>query len=122
MMTTQRVICNTGTLAPYQPTDDSPWNAQRVRHLFRRVGWGVRQEDIPAHLAAHPRDLVEEMIAAAKSQPTIAPPEWAECSGCISLRAASAARSAASGSATSLPAASRVAASSRASLELLRKS
>ena len=39
MMITEN--CATGTLAPYVPGTDTPWNVARVQHLYRRLGYGI---------------------------------------------------------------------------------
>jgi len=34
-------ICNTSGIQPYVPSADMPWNAKRVKHLYRRAGFGA---------------------------------------------------------------------------------
>ena len=61
--------CINGTLAPYTESDDQPWNARRVRHLYNRLGNGANIDEVTAGLALSPADLVDAMIDAAIAVP-----------------------------------------------------
>ncbi|MEY4204663.1 MAG: hypothetical protein RL013_2367, partial [Bacteroidota bacterium] len=37
-------------LAPYVPSASKPWDARRVAHLYRRLGFGASLEQIEAGL------------------------------------------------------------------------
>ena len=34
--------CNTSTLQPYVPSATNPWNEERVRHVYRRLGYDAK--------------------------------------------------------------------------------
>jgi len=36
--------CITSNLAAYQPTAQNPWNEERVRHAYRRLGYDANKE------------------------------------------------------------------------------
>ncbi|MCB0569451.1 MAG: DUF1800 domain-containing protein [Phaeodactylibacter sp.] len=75
MLTT--VNCATGTLAPYVPSVDVPWNKQRVMHLYRRMGFGATPAMIEAALQMSPSDLADSIIDEAAALPPSPEPEWA---------------------------------------------
>ncbi|MFN0015032.1 MAG: DUF1800 family protein [Saprospiraceae bacterium] len=69
------------TLDPYQPTPGKPWNARRVAHLYRRIGFGATLEQINQGLALDPSALVDQLLntAAALSAPPVPQPEdWSQ--------------------------------------------
>jgi len=65
------------SLDPYVPTTDKPWNARRVAHLYRRLGFGATIEDIQQGLQMTPSDLVDQLLDTAAALPPPAPPAWA---------------------------------------------
>lgn len=69
--------CVTGTLAPYVPSTDIPWDERRAKHLFRRMGFGASPEELTAALSQNPTDLVDSMVDAAIALPLAEEPEWA---------------------------------------------
>lgn len=69
--------CATGTIAPYIPSVERPWNKQRVLHLYRRMGFGARPDQIETALGQNPADLVEAIIDDAINLPLAPEPEWA---------------------------------------------
>ncbi len=69
--------CVTGTLAPYEPGVDAPWNKRRIQHLYRRLGFGLRPDQLEAALDAAPSEWVDALIDAAIDKPLPAEPEWA---------------------------------------------
>lgn len=69
--------CETGSLSPYLPTTENPWNEQKVLHLFRRLGFGAPPVDIQAALAMTPSELIDSIIDDAIALPTSPAPEWA---------------------------------------------
>lgn len=78
MMITEN--CATGTLEPYVPSADKPWNKARVQHLFRRMGHGIAPEDIEGALQQDPETLVDNLINEALNLPLPDEPEWANWS------------------------------------------
>lgn len=71
------VDCVTGTLAPYMPNADAPWDKRKVMHLYRRMGFGATPEELDAALSQTPSQLVDNLIDAAIALPLPAEPEWA---------------------------------------------
>jgi len=47
---------------PWQPSQESPWNAERVRLLFRRGGLGASSEDLEYALKCSPSQVVDRML------------------------------------------------------------
>ncbi len=62
-------------LAPYEPSVDKPWNAQRVAHLYRRLGYGATYEEIEQGLLLHPGALVDRLLDQAAALPEPPPPQ-----------------------------------------------
>ncbi len=69
--------CATGTLAPYVPSEERPWNRERVQHLYRRMGFGIAAKNIAAALEESPTALVNRMIDEAINLPLPEAPYWA---------------------------------------------
>lgn len=68
--------CITGTIAPYSPTAQQPWNTQRVAHLYRRMGFGATPAQITAGLGMSPTALVDIVIDTAIALPPTPQPIW----------------------------------------------
>lgn len=68
--------CATGTLAPYVPSGAAPWNRARVRHLYRRLGYGPTLTELTAALSMSPAALVDQLIDQALALPLTPEPEW----------------------------------------------
>lgn len=64
-------------LSPYVPNAAKPWNARRVMHLYRRLGYGATQEEIKAGLLMSPSELVDKLLNEAADLDVPAPPFWA---------------------------------------------
>ena len=63
-------------LAPYVPTPDKPWNARRVAHLYRRLGFGATYAQIQQGLLLTPSALVDQLLDTAATAPLPATPTW----------------------------------------------
>lgn len=63
-------------LSPYVPSPDKPWNARRVAHLYRRLGFGASPAQIEQGLQMNPADLVDQLLDAAADLGTPDPPYW----------------------------------------------
>lgn len=63
-------------LQPYQPSASKPWNAQRVAHLYRRLGYGASLEQIQQGLQMTPGELVDQLLNAAVDLGVPDPPYW----------------------------------------------
>lgn len=64
------------SLDPYVPVPTKPWNARRVAHLYRRLGYGASIDQIQQGLAMSPSDLVDQLLDTAAALPVPAPPVW----------------------------------------------
>jgi len=53
--------------SPYQPTDENPWNLQRVVHLHRRAGFAAPWAQLQRDLASGPEDAIGELLNATAS-------------------------------------------------------
>ena len=71
------VNCTSGTLAPYAPSANWPWNRQRAAHLHRRLGFGASYQTLEQALAQEPVNMVDSLIDDALNAPLSTPPEWA---------------------------------------------
>lgn len=63
-------------LAPYVPTPDKPWNARRVAHLYRRLGFGATHAQIQQGLLMTPSALVDSLLDTAAALLPPVPPVW----------------------------------------------
>ncbi len=69
MLSTTEPFATTGPWAPYQPSDDAPWNLRRVVHLHRRAGFAVTWNEIQRDLQDGPGTSVDRLLAGkARSQ------------------------------------------------------
>ena len=69
--------CNTGTLAAFVPTAQNPWDASKVKHLYRRLGYGISNSQIASVLENSPLDVVDTLLSEAMASPMTPAPEWA---------------------------------------------
>jgi len=63
-------------LAPYVPSAAKPWNARRVAHLYRRLGFGASLQQIEAGLQMSPSDLIDQLLDTAADLGIPDPPYW----------------------------------------------
>ena len=68
--------CNTATLAPYVPTADNPWDAEKARYLYRRLGFGTTEATINIALAGTPQAAVDALLNDAINLPNTQAPVW----------------------------------------------
>ncbi len=69
--------CATGTLAPYVPSSERPWDRRRAAHIYKRLGFGANAATIDAALQQDPTTLVESIITNAIAKPLPNAPVWA---------------------------------------------
>ncbi|MCB0530693.1 MAG: DUF1800 domain-containing protein [Lewinellaceae bacterium] len=74
---TQAAKVLNNTLDPYVPSPDKPWNARRVAHLYRRLGFSATIEQIQQGLQMTPSALVDQLLNTAAALPAPTPPVWA---------------------------------------------
>lgn len=70
------MTCINGTINPYIPSAQRPWNKQRVTHIYRRLGFGATHSQLTAALSLSPSALIDSLIDTAISMPTAAAPVW----------------------------------------------
>lgn len=72
--------CNTSTLAAYTPSSGNPWNTSKVKHTFRRLGFGASMLRVDDALALTPNDLIDSLVDTAFNLPPASAPVWANWS------------------------------------------
>ncbi len=68
--------CNEATLIPYNPTVQDPWDTSKVKHVYRRLGFGAKQSDVDAALSLNPEDFIDNLLDTAAGQPSTPAPNW----------------------------------------------
>jgi len=63
-------------LLPYEPAAAKPWNARRVAHLYRRLGFGASWAQIQQGLQMSPGQLVNQLLDTAADLGPPDPPYW----------------------------------------------
>jgi len=69
--------CAAASLAIYQPSTDQPWNDLRIKHLYRRLSYGISLKDLEKARNKSPEQLVDELIDQAMTAPFSTKPQWA---------------------------------------------
>lgn len=77
-MVTTTTSCITSTLAPYIPSTDNPWNLERVRHIYRRLGYDDSKTNLESALTLSPNELIDTLVDAAVNEPALETPPWAD--------------------------------------------
>ena len=77
-MATAYLNCATGTLDTYVPSAEAPWNDQRIKHLYRRIGFGANAQMIGEAMAMTPADLVDRLIDEAVAEANWPKPTWGD--------------------------------------------
>jgi uncharacterized protein (DUF1800 family) len=70
--------CATGTLAPFVPSAERPWDKHRIMHLYRRMGFGATPLQVESALALDPADLVDQLVDEAINMPLAEEPVWSD--------------------------------------------
>ncbi len=68
--------CAIESLSKYIPSTEQPWNEQRIKHLYRRLSYGVAFSDMETAKNKTPEQLVEELIDGAMTTPFPDKPDW----------------------------------------------
>ena len=71
------VNCNEGTLSPYIPDQDNPWDISKILFLFRRIGFSVKFKEVKNYLNVNPSDLIDQIFEEALNMPVSPDPGWA---------------------------------------------
>ena len=54
--------CNTATLSPYIPSGGDPWNTSKIKHTYRRLGFGANIMEIDDALPLTPSDFIDNLV------------------------------------------------------------
>lgn len=76
METASIISCNTSTLTPYLPTNGNPWNTVKIKHIFRRLGFGASQDAVDIALSSSPSDFIDALVDGAFNLPATPTPFW----------------------------------------------
>ena len=76
METINTPSCNEATLIPYSPAAGNPWNTTKVKHIYRRLGFGASQTDVDAALSLNPENFIDSLVDTAAAQPSTQAPNW----------------------------------------------
>ncbi len=69
--------CAINSIAAYEPSPVNPWTAQKIAHLYRRLGFGASYSEIQSGLGLSPSQLVDQLIDNAIALGPPSPPPWA---------------------------------------------
>ncbi len=69
-------ICLNKSIAPFVPDAGNPWDTGRVRHLYRRIGFGVVPSMLESVLQSDPSTQVDQLVDEALARPLSPDPEW----------------------------------------------
>ncbi|RDK88370.1 DUF1800 domain-containing protein [Marinirhabdus gelatinilytica] len=69
--------CNTATLAPYTPTGQNPWDVSKIKHAYRRLGFGATILEIDDALGLTPGQFIDNIVDTAEALPPTPAPFWA---------------------------------------------
>lgn len=69
--------CIASTLQPYVPTTVNPWNEERIRHAYRRIGYDANKATISNALALSPSQLIDQLVNESLFTPNWPQPTWA---------------------------------------------
>lgn len=70
--------CITSTLEPYVPTSENPWNEQRIRHAYRRIGYDADKTMVANALALSPDAFINQLIDNALNTANYPTPSWSD--------------------------------------------
>ena len=76
MKATTNPACNTALLEQYVPSGENPWTSQKIKHLYRRLAYGVNLAGIDAALPVNPATIVDTIVDTAASLEPTPPPPW----------------------------------------------
>ncbi len=68
--------CNTSTLAPYVPGSNNPWDKAKVKHCYRRLGYGADLNTINTGVSSSPSALIDQLVDSAAGAPLREVPFW----------------------------------------------
>lgn len=68
--------CDLDGITVYVPSTAKPWDERRVKHLYRRMGFGTSLNTIQAAMAVNPEDLIDTLVDLAIALPPSPAPAW----------------------------------------------
>ncbi len=69
--------CAISSILPYEPSPEE-WTARKVRHIYRRLGYGATPEQVNSGQAVSPSELIDELISTALNTPLPETPYWSD--------------------------------------------
>lgn len=75
-MDTSLPLAITQNVNPYIPSNNDPWDSDKVQHLFRRISFGIDVEEIPLYLQSTPALVIETIVSDAANLPPTPAPTW----------------------------------------------
>jgi hypothetical protein len=76
MINTVIASCNSSTLDPYVPGSDNPWNQAKVKHCYRRLGYGTDYNTTATGVNVSPGALIDQIVDSAAATPLREDPVW----------------------------------------------
>lgn len=70
--------CITSPFDVYVPSASKPWNEERVRHVYRRLGYDINLERIANALSFQPDTLIDRLVDNAFNSNPLPTPTWAD--------------------------------------------
>lgn len=77
METIATPTCNSSTLALYEPSSQNPWDTSKIKHVYRRLGFGASQDDVDAALSLTPGQFINLLVDTADNRQPTPAPYWA---------------------------------------------
>ncbi|HFS67058.1 MAG TPA: DUF1800 family protein, partial [Flavobacteriia bacterium] len=69
--------CNTSTLDLFLPSTQIPWNANRIHHLHRRLGFSISKTELDNALSQTPANYIENLFNQVVNSGIMSAPSWA---------------------------------------------
>lgn len=76
METITNPSCNTATLSPYVPSPQNPWDVSKIKHTYRRLGFGGSIVEVDDALALSPAQFIDNLVDVAATLPETPAPFW----------------------------------------------
>lgn len=70
--------CITSSLQAYVPSTENPWNRERVRHTYRRLGYDESKVNIENSLLLTPSELIDQIVDESANAPALSTPPWSD--------------------------------------------
>lgn len=70
----ESTTCITSTLSPYSDSTENPWNEERIRHVYRRLGYD--NNTAVTNLTAS--ELIDQIVDEAVASPAMQTPPWSD--------------------------------------------